>query len=126
MDATILQFFDQHLDALPLYEALARRICAEIDDVSIQAKKSQISFYNRHMFACVSFLHVRKKSELPSPFLVLTFGLGRKVLSPRIAIAAEPYPGRWTHHVVLTSPVEIDDTLMAWVHEAATFSASKR
>lgn len=126
MDTNTLLFFDGHLDALPLFEALAQRICAEIDGVSVQAKKSQISFFNRHMFACVSFLRVRKKTDLPSPYLVLTFGLGRRVLSPQIARTAEPYPGRWTHHVVLATPAEIDDTLMAWLHEAAAFSASKR
>ena len=52
MDTNTLLFFDGHLDALPLFEALAQRICAEIDGVSVQAKKSQISFFNRHMFAC--------------------------------------------------------------------------
>ena len=126
MDTDILQFFDRHLDALPLYEALAQRICSEMNGVSIRAKKSQISFYNRHKFACVSFLRVRKKADLPDPYLVLTFGLGRKVCSPRIDLTVEPYPGRWTHHVVLSDPAELDDALMAWVREAAAFSDSKR
>ena len=46
--------------------------------------------------------------------------------SPRIAAAVEPYPCRWTHHVLIASPAEIDGELMAWVREAAAFSAGKR
>lgn len=38
----------------------------------------------------------------------------------------EPYPGRWTHHVLVSGTEEIDDELMGWVKEAAVFSAGKR
>lgn len=56
---------------------------------------------------------------------MVTFGLGHKVESPRIDVATEPYPGRWTHHVLIGEPDEVDDELMAWVREAAEFSAAK-
>ena len=45
--------------------------------------------------------------------------------SPRIAVATEPYPGRWTHHIVVAGPEEIDGELMGWVKEAAAFAAAK-
>ena len=45
--------------------------------------------------------------------------------SPRIAVATEPYPGRWTHHIVVSSLEEIDDELMGWIKEAAAFAAAK-
>jgi hypothetical protein len=38
----------------------------------------------------------------------------------------EPYPGRFTHHVLLSGTEEIDDELLGWVKEAAVFSAGKR
>ena len=56
---------------------------------------------------------------------MVTFGLGHKVESPRIDVATEPYPGRWTHHVLIGGPEEVDDELMAWVRAAAEFSAAK-
>ena len=57
---------------------------------------------------------------------MVTFGLGYRLKSPRIDAAVEPYPGRFTHHVMVSGTGEIDDELMEWVKEAAAFSASKR
>jgi len=54
MNADSLLFFDKHMDAVPLYEALENRILKEIENVQIKVQKSQISFYNKHLFACVS------------------------------------------------------------------------
>ncbi len=125
MDGDRLRFFDGHMEALPLYEAFEGRVTGEIADVRIKVQKSQISFYNRHLFACVSFVRVRKKKDCPKAYIVVTFGLGHKVESPRIDVATEPYPGRWTHHVLIGEPEAVDGELMAWVKEAAEFSAAK-
>ena len=127
MELDTLQWFEaqKHPDALPLYEALEGRILEEIPGVRIKVQKSQITFYNKHLFACVSYARVRKKAELPPCWLVLTVGLARKLESPRVAIATEPYPGRWTHHIVLSSPGELDGELMGWIKEAAAFANQK-
>lgn len=125
MDWDTLRFFELQKDALPLYEALEARILDEIPDVRIKVQKSQISFYNRHLFGCVSFLRVKKKKEMPPCYIVVTVGLARKLESPRVAVATEPYPGRWTHHIVVSAPDQIDDQLMDWLKEAAAFSAQK-
>ena len=45
--------------------------------------------------------------------------------SSRIDIATEPYPNRWTHHVLISSIEEIDDELMSWIEEAAGFASIK-
>ena len=119
-------FFEGHMDALPLYERLEQRILNEIEDVQVKVQKTQISFYNRHLFACVSFAKVRKAKERPDTYIVVTVGTGRRLESPRIDIATEPYPNRWTHHILISGPDEIDDELMGWVKEAAAFSAAKR
>lgn len=125
MDWDTLHFFEQQTEALPLYEALEARILDEIPDVRIKVQKSQISFYNRHLFGCVSFLRVKKKKELPPCYIVVTVGLARKLESPRVAAATEPYPGRWTHHIVVSDPGQIDNELMDWLKEAAAFSNQK-
>lgn len=43
MNTDILSFFDTHMDALSLYEALESRILQEIENVSIKVQKTQIS-----------------------------------------------------------------------------------
>lgn len=125
MDWDTLHFFDQHPEALPLYEALEQQVRAQIPDVQIKVQKTQISFYNRHLFACVSFLRVKRKKDLPPAYLVVTVGLARRLDSPRVAAAVEVYPGRWTHHIVVSAPEQIDGELMGWVQEAAAFAAQK-
>ena len=125
MDWDTLHFFDQHPEALPLYEALEQQVRVQIPDVQIKVQKTQISFYNRHLFACVSFLRVKRKKDLPPTYLVVTVGLARRLDSPRVAAAVEAYPGRWTHHIVVSAPEQIDGELMGWVQEAAAFAAQK-
>lgn len=111
---------------MPLYEAFEQRVLAEIEGVGIKVQKTQIAFSNRHNFAFVSFMPVRKAGERPDGYIVVTFGLDHRVDNPRIDVAVEPYPKRWTHHVLIAEQEEIDGELMEWVKEAARFSASKR
>lgn len=125
MNTDTLLFFEEHTDAFPLYENLEKRILNEMDDVHIKVQKSQISFYNRHLFACVSFARVRKKKDCPKNYIVVTFGLNHKEESARIDVATEPYPNRWTHHLLISQPDEIDEELMSWIREAAEFARQK-
>ena len=125
MDEQILQFFDRYPDAIPLYEKFEKCVEDLVPEVRIKVQKTQISFYNRHMFACVSFAGVRRKKDCPDCYIVVTFGLEHKAESPRIDIVTEPYPNRWTHHVLISELEEIDDELMGWIREAAEFSDRK-
>ena len=125
MTEDILFFFDKRKDALPLYETLESRIFREIENVRVKVQKSQISFYNRHLFACVSFAGLRKKKDCPESYIVVTFGLDKRVESPRIEAASEPYPNRWMHHLLISDAGEIDDELMTWIKSAADFSEKK-
>ena len=121
-----LFFFNEHPAALPLYEAFIKRLLAEIDNVTVKVQKTQISFSNKYNFAFVSFLPVRKAKERPKVYITISFGLRYRKESPRIDAASEPYPNRWTHHMLISSADEIDDELMEWIKEAAVFSAGKR
>ena len=114
-----MTFFDRDPGALPLYEKLKDSILAEIPDTRIEVKKTQISFFTKHMFAAVSFTPVRRAKDRPEHFLTVTFGLRYKAASPRIDAVTEPYPGRWTHHVMIGSAEEVDGELMEWIREAA-------
>lgn len=123
MDA--LFFFDGNPGALSLYEAFEEKVLRAVGPVHIKTGKTQITFSNRHIFSCVSMMRLRKKKELPPAYIVVTFGLERRETSPRVAAAAEPYPNRWTHHVLIERPEELDEELMGWVKEAYDFSAAK-
>ena len=114
------------MDALPMYEKLEEQILAGIPDVKIKVAKTQITFANKRGFAFVSFNPCRRAKERPAVWMTVTFGLGYRKESPRIDVATEPYPGRWTHHVMVGSAEEIDEELMEWIREAAAFSAGKR
>lgn len=68
----------------------------------------------------------RRRRGWPRHCLMVTFGLAHRLDAPRIAVATEPYPDRWTHHVLVEHADEIDDELTAWLREAHAFSLSKR
>ncbi len=120
-----LYFFDGQPDALRLYEIFRDRIQEEIGEAKIRVQKTQITFSNRHVFACVSQLRVRKKRDLPPVYIVVTFGLDHALESPRVDGKTEPYPNRWTHHIVIAEPEDVDGELMEWIREAYQFALEK-
>ena len=125
MDNDVLFFFGDRVDALPIYERLENAILTRIPDVKIKAAKTQITFANRRGFAFVSFNPCRRAKDRPAVWMTVTFGLGCRKESPRIDAATEPYPGRWTHHVMVGTQDEIDEELLGWILEAAAFSDTK-
>ena len=125
MDAETLLFFDGHASALPIFEAFEAMLRDRFPEAGKRVQKTQITYFHRHVFACVSFLRVKRKSELPDPYLVITLGLPEPLASGRAAVQTEPYPGRWTVHIVIGRPEEIDEELTAWVRQAYDFSERK-
>ena len=69
---------------------------------------------------------VRRRKDWPKMCLMVTVGLPYRLDSPRVVAASEPYPGRWTHHVLVTEADQIDEELMGWLREAWDFAESKR
>ena len=120
-----LLFFKEHPAALPVYEAFARKLAGALPDSNVRVQKTQITFSNRHVYACVSFLRVKKKAELPDSFFVLTLGLPYALESERVAVKTEPYPGRWTTHFVISRPSDLDKELFDWIEQAYCFAQSK-
>lgn len=126
MTDDILLFFSQRMEALPLYEKLEGMLLEAVPDARIKVAKTQIGFSNRRGFAFVSFNPCRRAKERPAVWITVSFGLGYRKDAERIDVATEPYPGRWTHHVMVGSAAEIDGELVGWLKEAADFSAGKR
>ena len=125
LDTDTLMFFDQHMDILPLYQAFEELLSDSFSVVNKRVQKTQITFSNRHVFACVSFARVKRKAELPMRFIVITLGLPAPLDSERVAVKTEPYPGRWTHHIVVNKPEELDEELLSWIKTAYTFADAK-
>ena len=121
----LLFYFEGNPLELSLYEALYAQMEARFPDASVKVQKSQISFYGKHLFAAIS-LPIRRKKDWPEHCILVTFGLPNCLADPRIAVATEPYPNRWTHHVVVSSPQQIDGQLLGWLQAAWDFSAQKR
>ena len=119
-----LLFFDKMPAMLPVYARLREQLAAAYPDLGIRVGKSQISFRNRYGFAAAA-LPWRRVKGWPAEYLLVTFGLARRLDDPRIAQAVEPYPNRWTHHVLVQTPEEVDETLLRWIDEAYWFAQSK-
>ena len=125
MDLETLQFFDGRREALPLFEALEEAILRRFPETKKRVRTTQISYFHRYVFACVSFARVKRRAELPETWLTLTLGLPYPLESERAAVKTEAYPGRWTTHIVLGSKEELDGELLGWLEEAYAFSERK-
>jgi hypothetical protein len=102
-----------------------KRIFEACPEVRIEVKKTQISFFARYMFATVSFTPVGSAQDRPRPFLTLSLCLPSPLEGARVAAAVEPYPGRWTIHILLGRPEDADEELTDWLRMAAVFAAQR-
>lgn len=123
MTAEVLSFLGGAPRRIGLFEAVEAAISA-CGESGMSVQTSQISWGNPKKFAFLS-LPVRIARERPEGCLVLTFGLGARVEHPRIGESVEPYPGRWTHHVVLTEPDDVDEDVRGWLLAAYEFARTK-
>ena len=124
MNTDVFLLFEKAPCILPLYEELERRIVEAYPDVTIKVKATQVSFYNTHAFAW-AWPPFRRRKGWPDMYLTVTFGLEHQLGHPRIAESVEPYPNRWTHHVIVQRPDEIDGELMGWIDQSYHFSLGK-
>lgn len=124
MNPDILMLFERLPEALPIVEAAESKILSAFPDVKRKVSKTQIGFSNRYGFAYL-WPPTRKIKGRPGVYIVLTFGLGYRLDHERIIESVEPYPGRWTHHVLISAPEELDEQVKDWLREAYDFSLHK-
>ena len=125
IEPEILLLFDGHQAALPLFQAFEAKLYSLHPDTKKRVQKTQITYYSKYVFACVSFLRVKRKADMPAPYITLTLSLPYPLDSDRVAVKCEPYPNRWTTHIPVGSLLELDEELFSWVSEAHTFSNRK-
>ena len=110
-------------ETMPLYRAVEARILS-LTAATIEVKKTQVSFGSRLKFAWV-WPPLRRMKKRPDHYVVLTLALGRKIDSPRVLEVVEPYPGRWTHHILIQSPSDLDPEMEFLIREAIDFAESR-
>ena len=99
MDHTVQdarQFFDSCPDTYPMYECFVQMLVSRFPETRIKVQKSQISFYNRHLYDCVSFL--REKEGRASRKLFCTdSGTGRAFKFGSCGCKARAISGQMDH-----------------------------
>ncbi len=123
-DTAVAAVFANLPAALPLYQVIEDRIMATWPRTTIKVSKTQISFSNRYGFAW-AWPPTRRMKDWPPVCCGLTFGLDHQIVHPRVVVAVEPYPRRWTHHVLIATAEDLDDQVMEWVTQSYEFSLHK-
>lgn len=116
----VKRFFADNSIQIELFLAVMNKIQA-IGPVKIQVMKSQISFAGRHKFAWV-WLRPACAKNRPKKCIVLTFGLNHHIEHERIVEAVNPYPHRWTHHLIIENVSDLDALISEWLTESYGFS----
>lgn len=118
--STLADFFAGQDQSRELFEAVRQAIDA-IGPYELRIGKSQVSFRRRIAFAWIwwpgQYLH---RETAP---LVLTLSFRFRDPSPRWKQIVEPAPGRFTHHLELYSPADIDAEVRAWLQAAWSAAA---
>ena len=112
---TLDDFFDGRNESRLIFDTL-RAADAAVGEAELRVTKSQVAFRRRWAFAWAwipgTYLRGRHAP------LVLTVSLRRRDSSTRWKEIIEPRPGRFTHHLELYTPSDIDDQVRTWLREA--------
>ena len=120
MDIEALAFFDRDPAALTLYAAFRDALLARWPEAAIKFSRTQISFSDGVGFAFAS--HPPRRT--PGGVLI-SLGLRGPLHSPRVLSQTEPYPSRWTVHILLRGADEIDAELLGWLEDAHEYAVER-
>ncbi|MCI6377833.1 MAG: DUF5655 domain-containing protein [Clostridiales bacterium] len=105
-------FFANDSDAFALFLLLHGQLLAAWPKSALKVQKTQITFLDPRGY-CFVWLPRRGPGSLG-----VSFGLGYELKSPRLFQVAHPTPRRWTHHVIVTRPAQLDGELLDWLSQA--------
>ncbi len=119
---SINDFFAGYAASRAIFEAVQAMV-ESIGPSEVRASKSQVAFRRRTNFALawIPEQYLRRKA---AP-LVLTISFRRRDGSPRWKSIVEAAPGRFTHHLELYSPEEVDEQVRGWLRAAWEESGEK-
>jgi hypothetical protein len=111
---TLDEFFSGYEDGRPIFDAVQGAIEA-LGPVEWRVTKSQVVFWRGRSFAWA--WTPRRYLGRGAP-LVLTLSFDHEDPSPRWKEIVEPWPGRFTHHLELYAPADVDDEVRRWLRAA--------
>ncbi len=117
----VLLFFAKDSASIPLYESVAEALWALDPAIILDVQKTQLTFRKKLVVACLWLPPRRWKAGSPAG-LVLTFVLPDPITSSLIQAAVETHHRRWTHHVLLRHPQDVDPQVKQWLKDAYGFS----
>jgi len=112
---TLDEFFAGQAESRRIFEAL-RRAVDELGPEELRVTRSQASFCRGRAFAWAWMPGQYLRG--PVAPLMLTLSLRCRDPSPLWKEIIAPRPGRFTHHLELCSPAEVDDQVRSWLQEA--------
>lgn len=124
MTGPVLEFLGGSPGRIAIFEAVEAAVNA-LGENELSVQKTQLAWGNPRKFVFLS-KPLHKGPRFPERCLICTFGLSREARHPRIFQAVEPYPDRWTHHVALQTPADVDELLRDWLAEAYFFAKNKK
>ena len=110
------EFFADRVEARRIFDVLRAEIEA-LGEVDIRVSKSQVAFARRRNVALAWTPDRYLEAKLLAP-IVLTVSFHRQDNSPRWKEIVATGDGRYTHHLELRFPEEIDAEVRAWLAEA--------
>ncbi len=112
---TIDEFFSGRDLSREIFKTL-RSVINELGPAEIQVSKSQVAFVHHKTFA-LAWMPAQYLHREAAP-LVLTLSFRYRDSSPRWKEIVEPVPGRFTHHLELYAPADVDDEVRALLKAA--------
>ena len=114
-------FFHRRPETVPTARAFLLGALERWPSTQAVTQKSQVGLRDPRPYCALwPPLHGRLKHRKPQD-LVLSLFLNCPLPSRRVTLAVEPYPGRWTNHLLLSSPEDLDEVLWDWVAQAHQF-----
>lgn len=100
---------------------MSERLLTWFPDIPVTVQKTQVKFGTKSGFCWICPCY-RKMKGSPQFYVQLSFGVRRKIESPRILAAANPYKDRWTLHMAVSKLEEMDEEVKEWLLEAKEIS----
>ena len=115
-DRLIEKLFEDRSESFRLFH-LVNDFVHSLGPVDVVVTKTQVAFGRKRRFAWVWLpqMWIRKQ---PGDSITLTFGLDHRIRDLAIKESLEPYPGRFTHHVVITKAKDFNIRIRDWLREA--------
>lgn len=117
---TLDEFFASYPQSRRLFDALSEAVFA-LGPAELAVTKSQVAFRAKRPFAWVWVPERYLGRGAP---LVLSLSLRRRDASGRWKQVVEPAPGRFTHHLELFEPHDINHEVVEWLAEARRAATS--